>query len=213
MKTKSSIYIQLIIVILFSCLRYSLSAQTVLYVTQNGAGTKTGTSWANAYDGNNLQTAINLLATTSGGQVWVAMGTYSPTQDVSGNSNPTDPRLKTFSLKKNVAVYGGFYGTETTITPRTNNYCFLSGDIGVLGDASDNTYNVVSSTNVDTTAQLDHFIIINGNANGATTLLSNGGGAYLDGGYISNCYFQNNNAHADGGGMYIYLQKTIVTNT
>jgi len=178
-------------------------AQSVVYVSQNGAGTKDGTSWANAYDGSNLQTAINAVSANAGGQVWVTVGTYYPTQDETGNVNPSDARLKTFTLQRNVALYGGFEGVETTLAERQmNDYSYLSGDIGIVGNSADNSYNVVYSNNVDSTAILDYFFISNGNATGNSVVRTiSGGGAFLQGGYINNCAFEYNNALLHGGGV------------
>lgn len=130
-----------IVFILWS-IHYGYSATTVKYVTQIGGGIKDGSSWNNAYDSTGLQTAINTLAANGGGQVWVAKGTYYPTEDEMGNKNPVDPRMKTFSLKKGVAVYGGFAGTESSI-PTSAIETILSGDIGERDDNSDNCYNVI----------------------------------------------------------------------
>ncbi|MBP3358192.1 MAG: hypothetical protein J6K91_04700, partial [Opitutales bacterium] len=44
------------------------------YVVPNGAGSKNGTSWANAYA--DVQTAIDSASSAGGGEVWIAKGTY-----------------------------------------------------------------------------------------------------------------------------------------
>ena len=48
-------------------------------------------------------------------------------------------------LAEGVEVYGGFAGTETLLSERNPaaNITILSGDIGTLGDPSDNCYHVV----------------------------------------------------------------------
>jgi hypothetical protein len=61
-----------------------------------------------------LSTAINKTAT---GQIWVASGIYKPSTDLAGNV-PANSKLKTFRLKENVAVYGGFAGNESKLTER-----------------------------------------------------------------------------------------------
>ena len=47
-----------------------------------------------------------------------------------------------------MALYGGFVGTETDRSERNwvTNVTILSGDIGVVGDNSDNSYAVVTGT-------------------------------------------------------------------
>ena len=52
-----------------------INAQTYRYVTPTGGGALNGTSWANAYDCNHLQTAIDEAGVSD---VWVKAGTYMP---------------------------------------------------------------------------------------------------------------------------------------
>ena len=199
---KKSLFLSL----LFIAYTTIISAQTIRYVSQLGAGTKNGTSWTNAYDGTHLQNAINEVNTLGGGQVWVTIGTYYPTLDENGNTSPVDVRMKTFTLKNKVAIYGGFAGTETSLSSRAkSNYSFLSGDIGVLGDNSDNSYNVVYSYNNDSTAILDYFDIAKGNANGNSVIerTFSGGGVYMNGANLNLCYIEGNNAKNRAGGVYI----------
>ena len=186
------------------------SAQTIKYVSETGSGVKDGSSWANAYDGNHLQNAISDVNLLGGGQVWVTNGTYFPTEDETGNASPANPRMKTFSMKKNVKVYGAFIGTETNPNQRPtyyNNPTTLSGDIGVSGNNTDNCYNVVYSNNVDNTAIFDGMVISFGNAdgNGSETRTVCGGGFYVNGGLIQNCDILNNNSKYNGGGAYISI--------
>jgi hypothetical protein len=94
----------LIIVLAISMIEMA-NGQIIRYVTTTGAGSNNGTSWEDAYDNTQLQTAINETAVT---QVWVAAGTYKPT---SGNE-----RNISFQMKNDVAYYGGFSGTETLLS-------------------------------------------------------------------------------------------------
>jgi len=84
-----------------------VNGQPIWYVTPNGAGTKTGLSWSAAYDNAQLQTAINEATVT---QVWAAEGTYKPTSGSERNIS--------FQMKNDVAIYGGFAGTETSLNQR-----------------------------------------------------------------------------------------------
>jgi hypothetical protein len=114
-----------------------------------------------------LQYAIGIA--NSGDEIWARNGTYLPTTG-------TD-RSISFTLKNGVAIYGGFNGTETDISQRNPevNVTTLSGDIGINGDASDNSYHVVAGVGLDSSAVLDGFTITAGNANGASQY-SNGAG-------------------------------------
>lgn len=144
-------------------------AGNIAYVNFAATGLNNGTSWANAFT--NLESALNVSRNCGVTQIWVAKGTYIPTKDPYGNTNPTDPRDKTFYLYDGVAIYGGFAGTETAISQRvTNNVTILSGDIGVSSDKSDNCYHVVVSVNDANTTVLDGLSIKYGNANGSSSI-------------------------------------------
>jgi hypothetical protein len=193
------------------------SAQTKVDV--NATGSNNGSSWANAYV--NLQDAIN--NTPSGNTIWVAAGTYKPTLNPSSTS--TNTRDYAFYLNKSLKIYGGFAGTETTLNQRdiSANPVILSGDIGTVGDVTDNCYHVFIMSSLTSSAILDGFIIRNGNANanynstpGAsqTSYISYdsktiyqyaGGGIYIADSDvdIDNCIFIENSAKKFGGaGMF-----------
>ena len=198
-----------------------------IYVKYNASGSNNGTSWTNAYK--SLQSALD--ATSAGTQIWVAKGTYYPSKDNTGSATPTNARLKTFYINKKVFIYGGFAGTESNITQRTNfghyqtNETILSGNIGALGVLSDNCYNVVSITGKAGDVSIDGFTIQDGFANEykIPNVSEMGAGLNFDAGSyyaygssnpaISNCYFRNNTATANGGtAIYIHTAGTgIVT--
>ncbi len=100
------------------------------YVDQNASGGNDGSSWGDAYQ--ELQSA---LANSACSEIWVAAGIYYPTQG-------TD-RSISFTLRNDLAIYGGFAATESNLSERDidSNLTTLSGDIGVIGDDSDNSYN------------------------------------------------------------------------
>ncbi len=192
----------------------SLSA--VIYVDKDAAGANNGSSWGDAYT--ELADAIK---NHSSGEVWVAAGTYKPLYDLTGSATPADPRDKTFFLKNNMAVYGGFSGSETAIAQRniTANPTILSGDIGVAGNTADNAYHVVWARNVNNTAVLDGFTVSQGRANGAFATHRFAGGGILLGEFnqlvqpnavIRNCTLSNNFA-ARGGAIAIYGSSGVVS--
>jgi predicted outer membrane repeat protein len=121
-------------------------------------------SWANACG---LQTAINLAQ--FGNEIWAGEGTYKPTTG--------SDRSATFLLKPYVSIYGGFAGTETARSQRdpAQYVTILSGDIGAPGNASDNSYHVVTGAYE---AILDGFTITAGNANGSSPNERGGGVLY-----------------------------------
>ncbi|GGA90696.1 right-handed parallel beta-helix repeat-containing protein [Puia dinghuensis] len=184
------------------------AAATTWYVKPGGTGTGSG-SWANAAASTQLATII--AGAASGDQVWVVGSgsgtTYYPTTGTS--------RTISFVLKSGVAVYGGFAGTETLLSQRNaaTNITILSGDIGIVGNSTDNTYNVVVSTGNTAGTILDGFTIENGNANGAGQN-STGGGIYNSGTTVtySNCIITNNVATSTGGGVYNTSSTATFTN-
>ena len=138
---------------------------TIIYVQGNATGSNNGTSWQNAYT--NLATA--LTNAPIGSEIWVAAGTYKPTTN-------TD-RTTSFNLKNLVEVYGGFAGNETNRNQRNINVntTILSGDIGKPNDKSDNSYHVVSGSNLSPYTTLDGFTISDANTNNS----GQGGGIQL----------------------------------
>lgn len=164
----------------FSLLVFNANA-AVRYVSVNGSGSLNGSSWANAYPGSSLQTAIN--NSNSGDEVWVAQGIYYPTTGTN--------RSISFSMKNGVAVYGSFNGTETSLTQRNLTLgliTILSGEIG-SGTSDDNSYDVIHNTGLDNSAVIDGFIISGGNDDRIQGLEEGlGGGIYNDGSGIGgNC--------------------------
>lgn len=135
------------------------------YVNANvSGGNGSGDSWVNAKtDLKDVFTEIGNNTT----EIWVAKGTYKP-----GTS-----RTDTYNISvDNLKIYGGFAGSETTITERdiTNNPTILSGDINgddagvdfTTATRSDNSYHIVKINSND--VLLDGFTIQDGHANGST---------------------------------------------
>jgi predicted outer membrane repeat protein len=181
-------------------------AQSQIYVKADATGAGDGSSWADAFP--DLQDAI--AAATGGDEIWVAAGTYTP-------SDSTD-RLAFFQLFNNVAIYGGFAGTETMLDQRDPgaNLTILSGDIGVPSDSTDNSYHVVRAIGADATAILDGFTITDGNAD--TFPQDSGGGIYVPAGAtLRNLAIIGNTAASSGGAIYAcsqnyHLENTVVQN-
>jgi len=170
-----------------------------LYVRAAAAPGGDGSSWAAAIQ--DLQIGIGKAAASRGvvTEVWVAAGTYKPNR---GQTNPLFVRNLSFRPINGVSIYGGFNGTETLLTQRNiaANVTTLSGDIGVSGDNSDNSYHVVDGTGLNSTAILDGFTITAGNANDGYPHESGGGyRSRCSGATIRNCRFTANNATIGGG--------------
>ncbi|HMJ48745.1 MAG TPA: choice-of-anchor Q domain-containing protein, partial [Ferruginibacter sp.] len=188
-------------------------AGNVLYVKKDATGDNNGMSWPDAFT--RLQDALaktNLCANVT--QIWVAKGTYYP--DEGGNKDNND-RQASFVMKNNLAIYGGFDGSETQLNQRDwiNNVTILSGDIDQNDEANfvninGNSYHVIlnDGNDLDNTSIIDGFTISGGNAYDAPQ--RNGGGMLneLSSPYIINCIFQSNKA-LDGGGIYNELSSEV----
>ena len=189
----------LLCVFLFS----SASEGATIYVKEGATGS--GGSWENATG--NLKAALD--GATGGDVLWVAKGTYKP--------HATD-REASFVLKSGVELYGGFNGTESGLEQRDPAAypTILTGNIGDPGNHDDNSYHVVYSSGVDSTAVLDGFTITGGRANdnGDQYGKGSGGGMYATGGSptVRNCIFTANFALYYGGGMYNTESSPAVTN-
>ena len=177
----------------------------VLKVKHDATGMNNGTSWENAFS--SLSTAIQ--SAHPGDSIWVAQGVYYPTTDTNRDS--------AFMIKDSVCMFGGFNGSETILLQRNvGQYkTILSGDIGVLGDSLDNSFNVMRCTRATYFTIIDGFTIRDGNANNPTPtgIKPNGrrgAGVYLRAASPSqtatptfrNCHFYNNNALGEGGGLF-----------
>ncbi|MDZ7897245.1 MAG: right-handed parallel beta-helix repeat-containing protein [Arcicella sp.] len=185
----------------------TVTQNTFVDITKAAAPTQNGASWATAYG--NLQTA--LAASTAGGSIWVAQGTYKTTA--------TTTRTIYFNIPSDVKVYGGFAGTETMLSqrnPRTN-VTILSGEIGSASTITDNSHHVVNLDGSGVNTLLDGFTVMGGNANfdpsktvsassvpASTTTIETGGGIVIQNAgmpTIINCMIVNNGA-VTGGGIF-----------
>ncbi|MDD5148851.1 MAG: T9SS sorting signal type C domain-containing protein [Flavobacterium sp.] len=223
------------LMLLFICLLLTINtkAQTIRYVKPIATGTGDGSSWANAT--NDLQAMIFISG--AGDEVWVASGTYYPTQypifnsnDPSTNSSyPTDERDKTFSIKDNMKLYGGFVGTETLLSQRpayTNDASasILSGDIDKDGALNwGNCWHVVFSQYTSPATIFDGFTVTGGHAVGTRRMAVQGYYVYQNSGGGMNCtrngnatlnniIFKGNQASLGGGINNFSTSSPTITN-
>ncbi len=202
-----------------------------IYVKQTGDNASSGESWSDALATVRMGLYRAAQAIVAGDdsdtcEVWVASGTYLPTND--------GTHMSTFRLHPGIHLYGGFSGTETSLDQRVllgSQETILSGDLDdndVPGDLEsnrdDNTYTVVVGAN---NAALDGFTIAGGEGTGMVNHLSSptvsrctfkhnvgsrGGGMHNRGAspILRDCIFQENSAW-NGGGMnnnYAYPAMT-----
>ena len=181
-----------------------IAAQTRHYVNSTALGGNNGTSWPDAFT--DLQIALQTAQASD--EIWVTEGTYLPTY----NNN----RDTSFNLPSGTKLYGGFAGTETDLNQRNwlIHPTILSGDIGVLGDSTDNAYTILFMENPDSLTVVDGLVFRFGNA-GYTANDQEPASRYRSGGAIyiladweafvtvSNCRFERNCARNHGGAVYV----------
>jgi hypothetical protein len=186
------------LLLFFSCTLYS---QQTWYVNLLASGNNTGTSWSHAFT--DLQDAMQMAE--AGDAIFISTGTYFPT-------NGIDRELY-FELKNGVHLYGGFNGAGQDTSDRNPELypTILSGDIGIPGDSTDNSFTVLYGLNLDNNTRLDGIIIEEGNADliagtePYNSLRNTGAGMFLEGNnaYVRpvffNCTFRNNRARTGAG--------------
>ena len=191
--------------------RQALLAE-IIYVDQRAVGNNDGSSWTNAFE--DVQPALE--AAQPGDVIWVAAGVYKPTK----RTQAENPRTATFKLKNNVALYGGFNGTEKAIDKRDwiANETILSGDLNgddgpEFTNYDDNSYHVVYADHTGSSSIIDGFTITHGNGNLGFARSSRGGGMYNDfsSTTISNCHFKDNTA-GSGAGLTNWSSQSIISN-
>jgi len=193
----------------------------IIYVKAYTSAPNNGSSWAQAFA--KLQDALAIAL--PGDSIWVAAGIYTPSAD--------DNRNSAFQLVNGVALYGGFAGTENTLDQRNwdANQTVLSGDLGVVGDASDNSLIVISSNGSTATTILDGFTIANGgvglhndhSSSALRNLIVRDNRLGVENNYsspvLANVTFRSNSGGSQGGGMFNYASNpalqhsTFISNT
>lgn len=209
----------------------TVPAARIRYVKVDGSDSNDGTSWDKAYA--SVQKAINDLALSQPGvpgEVWVAAGTYEPTELINGNGTPAS-----FRMYDGISLYGGFAGTETTKSERERvvdnpmpwqfaNATMLRGstfDGENTWNATDRKWSVTSaSTHVvwfaplpgkedfANTTVMEGFTIEGGQAKVSEAMNydgDKGAGVYMKGAnvYLIHSVVKNNVAPSVGGGVYL----------
>ena len=205
------------------------SAQEIRYVSKTGAYSNDGKSWATAKL--NIQDAINDLVDNGlTGEVWVAKGTYTPTESTESTGGST--LYMSFKIPAGISVYGGFAGTEATKDDRAMNTTKSIGSIYVnstilSGDLSASAEFTWNSTKDqwDTSfyGNCYHVVFFATNGFDSTGRAKPNGGGYRSA-LLEGCIIEHGNAYnseisgrphnAYGGGVYMvegsYLKNCLV---
>lgn len=253
MNTKKHDKTLLIISGLILIVLFCNSQAATIYVNDDASGANDGSSWTDAY--NYLQDAMHDPALTYGDEIWVAQGTYYPDAN-SINPSGTGNREATFQLVNGAGLYGGFPDSGKPIWEDRDPNLYetiLSGDLDsndTLGldpcdlrkdpNRVDNSYHVVTGSEIDPNTILDGFTIVAGYAWSGFYPHNGGGGmgnfansnpqivhctfmdnlGYVAGGMhneysnpnITNCTFINNSAVYWGGGMVNFESQPTLNN-
>ena len=188
--------------------------QTVVHVKHDAEGEETGITWEDAYK----DLGIAIENACEGQDIWVAEGVYLPTMcRLADGSDCDDNRILHFSLRNNIAIYGGFDGDSYDFNDRDREAyeTILSGEFD-----EENAYHVIYNDDLaelNETAILDGFIITGGNADGDEFPHNVGGGIFNgqnSNPTIRNCVFYGNSATLYGGAIYNHLGAgAVIENT
>ncbi len=184
-----------------------------IYVNINATGNNDGTSWPDAFTDLNTALSNNQV----GRSYWIAAGTYLP-----GTS-----RTNSFALNtEETTLYGGFDGTETTLSDRDldANQTILSGDINgndgtsVVYNSADRNDNSLSILKVFAQGcSIDGLTISGGQANDTSSNLFQEGAAIdikASDFSINKCVIEKNVVQRGGVIKAIDVSGTInITNT
>ena len=198
-----------VVIVTLAVLLAPARGQTILYVDKDAPPGGDGLSWDTAFD----DLAEPLELATFDIVFKVAEGTYKP-------DSGTGLRFKSFQLKSAIVLEGGYAGVDEP-DPNLRDLdlyeTMLSGDLN--GDdgpnfenIGDNSFHVIhGNQSPDSTAVLDGFTVIGGNADQAGGQAGEGGGLRVFEGSptIVDCRFRSNVA-IKGGGISLQSASGII---
>jgi len=155
-----------------------------------------GVTWADAYS--HPQYATDATCNVPGQQIWVKEGTYTRIGAVN---------TYVLTLAENVEIYGGFAGTETMLSQRTN----VRAHPTIL-DGENQPCNVVRAYS---NTVFDGFISRRGFADFNCSGEAGGGFycSYVDNVSVDNCVFENCQTDSIGGGVAFWGCSGIISNS
>lgn len=219
----------------------------ILYVNRHAANFGDGSSWQTPMA--ELSDALrwakakqNNFTTANPLKIFVAGGTYKPIYSAVDETFGMDGGPNNaFLMVKNVQLYGGFAGTESSPNQRDlsviQNKTILSGDYSdddqISGNGStlqltnmmENAFHIVVAAGDVGNAVLDGFTISGGGGelygmpfeviNGNQIMVQHGGGLYIHAAspQLSNLVIAGNKADMYGGGIYLNSSSASITNT
>ncbi|NQX93237.1 MAG: hypothetical protein HRT74_14140, partial [Flavobacteriales bacterium] len=176
----------------------------VLYVDQDATGSNDGSSWENALNNwGDIEDNLNGIS-----EVWVAEGFY-----LSVNSQGDgDTQL----FNQDLAIYGGFDGTEGSLDDRDpfDHETIVSCDLGTPGDFSDNLSRHLSFNNQLDDSPAFYFIqdLTFEGANNQSPIIASGGQVIADRIVLRNNQPQLNGLSVNVDGSLIFTNSLFYNN-
>ncbi|MHC4993043.1 MAG: right-handed parallel beta-helix repeat-containing protein, partial [Planctomycetota bacterium] len=179
---------------------------SALHVDSDAERPGNGASWQRPL--RSLQAALAIAAAPGSDvdRIKVAGGVYRPSD--------VGDRQASFALVDGVRLLGGYAGQDAP-EPNARDIdlyeTVLSGDIGIVGDPSDNSYHVVRLFDAGSSTRLEGVTVRDGRADGAGSR-GVGGGLLLKNAAprIIDCTITGNHAGRNGAGMYAAGGKPVL---
>lgn len=174
----------------------------IIYVNSSAAGNNNGASWGNAFV--SLEDAIT--AASDGNQIWVAPGTYTPSN--AHGLGATDQYYH-FQLKPGVKMYGSFAGWENFLEDRQNSS--INSVLDGMQISGFMSYHVlIADAGCDTSTWLDGFFLTHSFAYGSGDFGYGGGILIKDASItVNNCYCEFVSA-SEGGAIALFNSNSII---
>jgi len=196
--------------------------QPIIYVDVDAIGANTGYSWEDAFT--SLHTALERTVATQ--EVWIASGVYKPEGCPKFHICASE-RYYHFGIYKDVDIFGGFAGTETSVDQRDLdlNMTILSGDVNdndtwndtqkKWENRSDNVFSILKARYGDEVTKdtvLDGVIVVGGHSDVVENGKSLGAGINLlnNSLTVKNTSFIGNYAVEGGGAINAYPGTELV---
>jgi hypothetical protein len=188
---------------------------TRIYVDSSASGANNGLSWDSAFT--DLQDALAVVRSCGVDTILVAKGTYYPS-DTLVNFDPCGTPIDTilpdrttsFNIPDSAVLLGGYPSGGDGLRDWVCNKTILCGEIQQDGDNTNNSYHVVTTSQVRAATLIDGFCITDGNADGLVFPENVGGGWYNDGsgggGVINPNHCQLYNYRKSGFCRWRYIQ-------
>ncbi|MGB0850277.1 MAG: PKD domain-containing protein, partial [Bacteroidia bacterium] len=140
-----------------------------IYVDSAGLSVGQGSGWGSPF--NSLQGAFDYAMLYEVDTIYIAEGTYFPTERLDGSGDTTDKGYYTLHLADSSVVICGGINPATGLVEGKSKMC---GNLG----GGDTSYHVFATTGLDSNTVISNFIICDGKSSGTDTSNYNGNDYY-----------------------------------